>query len=67
LISIAKLLAERKGGSFVWECFKYDEATGKPTCRIIGNGDKICATLFTGKNVSNLTTRLQRFHKQEHK
>jgi len=47
--------------------FKYVEATGKPTCRITGNGDKICATLFTGKNVSNLATRLQRFHKQEHK
>jgi hypothetical protein len=65
-MSLAKLLAGRKRDSLMWDYFTYDEASGKSTCRVSVGNDKTCASLFTGKNTSNLVANLQRSHKEEY-
>jgi len=65
-VSLAKSLAGRKRDSYVWEHFGYDEIRGKSTCRVSVGEDKVCGSVFTGKNTSNLVAHLQRSHKQEY-
>lgn len=63
--SLAKLLAGRKKDSSVWEFFVYDTSTNKSKCKAMDSKKNECGIELCGKNPTNLSSHLRRFHKSE--
>jgi len=63
--SLAKLLAGRKKDSPVWEFFVYDAIENKSKCKALDSKKSECGVELSGKNPTNLSSHLKRFHKLE--
>lgn len=63
--SLAKLLAGRKKDSSVWKFFIYDTSTNKSKCKAMDSKRNECGIELCGKNPTNLSSHLKRFHKSE--
>lgn len=65
--SLSRMLGGRKKESRVWDYYVYCEAGARSRCVVVdAKTTKACGVLIAGKNSTNLTAHLRRFHKEQH-
>lgn len=65
--SLSRMLAGRKKESKVWDYYEDCEGSMKSRCIVVNaKTNQPCGVLIAGKNSTNLTAHLRRFHKDQH-